>query len=145
MGLSRFTQLPVPHDHQNVKEGFCCEGLVASRSSDSPVVQFLKKNPFSNRLISDNWVQSPILRTDFKGAIPKLTSRRMFGAQGGIRTRNALESYSSVARVTAVHTIGRLPQAADRAILPLRTPYSRNRARARHTCPGQGYRKSWQA
>jgi len=45
-----------------------------------------------------------------------------FGAQGGIRTRNALENYSSVARVTAVHTLGRLPQAADRAILPLRTP-----------------------
>src|SRR5438445_10223501 len=61
------------------------------------------------------------------------------GAQGGIRTRNALENYSSVARVTAVHTLGRLPQAADRAILPLRTPYSRNRARARHTCPGQSY------
>src|SRR5216683_7433688 len=48
-------------------------------------------------------------------------------------------NYSSVARVTAVHTLGRLPQAADRAILPLRTPYSRNRARARHTCPGQSY------
>ena len=31
-------------------------------------------------------------------------------------------NYSSVARVTAVHTLGRLPQAADRAILPLRTP-----------------------
>src|SRR5712664_1462681 len=62
-----------------------------------------------------------------------------FGAQGGIRTRNALENYSSVARVTAVHTLGRLPQAADRAILPLRTPFSRNRARARHTCPGQSY------
>jgi len=61
------------------------------------------------------------------------------GAQGGIRTRNALENYSSVARVTAVHTLGRLPRAADRAILPLRTPYSRNRARARHTCPGQSY------
>jgi len=41
--------------------------------------------------------------------------------------------------VTAVHTLGRLPRAADRAILPLRTPYSRNRARARHTCPGQSY------
>jgi hypothetical protein len=27
---------------------------------------------------------------------------------------------SSVARVTAVHTLGRLPQAADRAILPQR-------------------------
>ena len=53
-------------------------------------------------------------------------------------TRSRL--FSSVARVTAVHTFGRLPQAADRAILPLRTPrYSRNRARARHTCPGQGY------
>ena len=57
----------------------------------------------------------------------------LVGAQGGIRTRNALENYSSVARVTAVHTLGRLPQAADRAILPQRTPYSRNRARARHT------------
>src|SRR5260370_19212156 len=31
-------------------------------------------------------------------------------------------NYSTVARVTAVHTLGRLPQAADRAILPLRTP-----------------------
>ncbi len=41
------------------------------------------------------------------------------GAQGGIRTRDALE-YSSVARVTAVHTFGRLPRAADRAILPRR-------------------------
>src|SRR2546425_586064 len=70
------------------------------------------------------WDGSPVLR---------------FGAQGGIRTRNALENFSSVARVTAVHTLGRLPRAADRAILPLRTPYSRNRARARHTCPGQSY------
>ena len=35
-------------------------------------------------------------------------------------TRSRL--FSSVARVTAVHTLGRLPQAADRAILPLRTP-----------------------
>jgi len=59
------------------------------------------------------------------------------GAQGGIRTRNALENCSSVARVTAVHTLGRLPQAVDRAILPQRIPHSRNRARARHTCPGQ--------
>ncbi|SRR5712691_8284998 len=66
-------------------------------------------------------------------------SARLFGAQGGIRTRNTLENYSSVARVTAVHTLGRLPRAADRAILPLRTPYSRSRARARHTCPGQSY------
>src|SRR6266571_5336331 len=73
---------------------------------------------------------------------PKLAIRclvGLFGAQGGIRTRNALENFSSVARVTAVHTLGRLPRAADRAILPLRTPYSRNRARARHTCPGQSY------
>src|SRR5260370_3378418 len=31
-------------------------------------------------------------------------------------------NYSSVARVTAVHTLCRLPPAADRAILPLRTP-----------------------
>ena len=44
-----------------------------------------------------------------------------FGAQGGIRTRDALDC-SSVARVTAVHTFGRLPQAVDRAILPLRIP-----------------------
>src|SRR2546427_12008937 len=63
----------------------------------------------------------------------------LFGAQGGIRTRIALENFSSVARVTAVHTLGRLPRAADRAILPLRTPYSKGRARARHTCPGQSY------
>ena len=61
----------------------------------------------------------------------------LVGAQGGIRTRNALENYSSVARVTAVHTLGRLPQAADRAILPQRTPYSRNRARARQHVLGK--------
>ena len=43
------------------------------------------------------------------------------GAQGGIRTRSALDyTSSSVARVTAVHTLGRLPLAADRAILPQR-------------------------
>jgi len=68
------------------------------------------------------------------------------GAQGGIRTRNALENYSSVARVTAVHTLGRLPQAADRAILPQRTPYSRNRARARQYLSWAKLPpKSWQA
>ena len=50
----------------------------------------------------------------------------LVGAQGGIRTRDALECFSSVARVTAVHTFGRLPQAADRAILPLRIPRSWN-------------------
>ena len=44
------------------------------------------------------------------------------GAQGGIRTRDTLETIrlSSVVRVTAVHTLGRLPRAADRAILPRR-------------------------
>ena len=40
------------------------------------------------------------------------------GFEPAVRSR-----YLSVTRVTAVHTLGRLPQAADRAILPLRIPY----------------------
>src|SRR6266581_1688742 len=47
-------------------------------------------------------------------------------------------NYSSVARVTAVHTFGRLPQAADRAILPLRTPRIPGIGREPGIlCPGQ--------
>ncbi len=43
---------------------------------------------------------------------------------------------SSVVRVTAVHTLGRLPQAVDRAILPLRI--RRDGARARRLAWAEG-------
>ncbi len=45
---------------------------------------------------------------------------RFLAPRAGFEPARRSKLISSVARVTAVHTIGRLPQAADRAILPLR-------------------------
>jgi len=65
------------------------------------------------------WLQS-LLSQISSHVSPNDIARLCDGAQGGIRTRRALDYFSSVTRVTAVHTLGRLPQAADRAILPQR-------------------------
>jgi len=65
------------------------------------------------------WLQSLLSQTP-SHVSPNDIARVLDGAQGGIRTRRALDYFSSVTRVTAVHTLGRLPQAADRAILPQR-------------------------